>query len=93
MAGQRYGWDLPLHMMLASAWWTISIPSQGFSGQQGIPGKTGLQGPKVLAAGTVGGEWDRVGPRRILETEATGNEEVKRLPPPEASSALPPRPG
>lgn len=72
--------------MLASAWWTIPLPSQGLSGQQGIPGKNGLQGPKVLAPGLGGDEWDRVGPGRVLETEALGSEEVGRLPlPPEAS--------
>lgn len=79
-------------MTLALPWWTISVPSQGLSGQQGIPGKTGLQGPKVLAPGPVGGEWERVGSGRVLETEARGNKEVERLPsPPKASSALLPK--
>lgn len=51
---------------------TISVPSQGLSGQQGIPGKTGLQGPKVLNPSPGGDEWERVGPGRVLETEGYG---------------------
>lgn len=64
-AGPSFAYDI------GSASWTISVPSQGLSGQQGIPGKTGLQGPKVLVPGPVGGEWERVGPGRVLETEAS----------------------
>lgn len=78
-------------MTLALPWWTISVPSQGLSGQQGIPGKTGLQGPKVLAPGPVGGEWERVGPGRVLETEARGNKGVERHPSHPSSSALLPK--
>lgn len=45
-----------------------------------------------MAPGPVGGEWERVGPGRILETKRTGIEEVERLPsPPKASFALLPK--